>query len=134
VAGRQRRPRVASEFEFDGYHNAYGYGYAYGTTDQDDENDDDDDLSFEVDSFQALQRSTGYEILDDQLQSQIDEATPIPNTFLDTHVTDASFLEKVAMSSVPEQLPQPAVNAFRQQQQLVQQQQQQQQQQQHSHC
>lgn len=92
---------------------------AYNMADEDE--NDDDDLSFEVDSFQALQRSTGYEILDDQLQSQIDEATPTPNMFLDTHVTDASFIEKVAMSSVPEQLPQPAVNAFRQQQLLVQQ-------------
>jgi RNA polymerase primary sigma factor len=74
-------------------------------------------LSFEVDSFQELQRSTGFEILDDQLQSQIDRASPAPNSFLDNHVTDASYLEKVAMSNVPEQLPQPAVNAFRHQQQ-----------------
>jgi len=85
--------------------------------DDEDEDYDDDLLSFEVDSFQELQRSTGSEILDDQLQSQIDFASPAPNLFLDTHVTDASYLEKVAMSSVPEQLPQPAVNAFRQQQQ-----------------
>jgi len=78
---------------------------------------DDELLSFEVDSFQELQRSTGSEILDDRLQSQIDQASPAPNLFLDTHVTDASYLEKVAMRSVPEQLPQPALNAFRQQQQ-----------------
>lgn len=95
----------------------------YAATDEDDDEDDDDNefLSFEVDSFQELQRSTGYEILDDQLQSQIDEASPTPNMFLDTQATDASFLEKVAMSSAPEQLPQPAVNAFRQQQQQQQQ-------------
>jgi len=75
------------------------------------------ELEFEVNSFQELQRSTGSEILDYQLQSQIDLASPTPNVFLDTHVADASYLEKVAMSSFPEQLPQPAVNAFRQQQQ-----------------
>lgn len=80
------------------------------------EEDYDELLSFEVDSFQELQRSTGSEILDDQLQSQIDRASPAPSLFLDNHVSDASYLEKVAMSSVPEQLPQPAVNAFRQQQ------------------
>lgn len=80
------------------------------------EEDHEDLLSFEVDSFQELQRSTGSEILDDQLQSQIDRASPAPSLFLDAHVSDASYLEKVAMSSVPEQLPQPAVNAFRQQQ------------------
>eukprot|EP00535_Pseudo-nitzschia_heimii_P008797 CAMPEP_0197184552 /NCGR_PEP_ID=MMETSP1423-20130617/10094_1 /TAXON_ID=476441 /ORGANISM="Pseudo-nitzschia heimii, Strain UNC1101" /LENGTH=531 /DNA_ID=CAMNT_0042635389 /DNA_START=202 /DNA_END=1797 /DNA_ORIENTATION=+ len=77
---------------------------------------DDEELEFEVDSFQELQRSTGSEILDYQLQNQIDQASPAPNKFLDTHVADASYLEKVAMSSFPEQLPQPAVNAFRQQQ------------------
>ena len=81
--------------------------------------EDDQFLSFEVNSFQELQRSTGFEILDDELQKQIDQATA--NDFLDTHVTDASYLEKVAMSSVPEQLPQPAVNAFRQRQQQQQQ-------------
>ena len=81
-----------------------------------DEEQDDEELEFEVDSFQELKRSTGSEILDYQLQNQIDRASPAPNMFLDTHVADASYLEKVAMSSFPEQLPQPAVNAFRQQQ------------------
>jgi RNA polymerase sigma factor (sigma-70 family) len=80
------------------------------------EGDDDDELvEFEVDFFQELQRSTGSEILDDQLQSQIDQATnnQNPNRFLDAHVADASYIEKVAMSSITEQLPQPAVNALR---------------------
>jgi RNA polymerase primary sigma factor len=97
---------------------------------EDDTNDDDEDdeilssLAYEVDSFQELQRSTGSEILDDKLQKQIDDTTPNNNvnSFLDTHVTDASYLEKVAMSSIPEQLPQPAVNAFRHRQQQQQQQ------------
>ena len=78
--------------------------------------EDDDEYIFEVDSFQELQRSTGSEILDHQLQSEIDRASPAPNLFLDNHVADASYMEKVAMTNVPEQLPQPAINAFRHQQ------------------
>jgi RNA polymerase primary sigma factor len=74
---------------------------------------DDDDLEFEVNAFQELQRSTGSEILDDDLQFQIDRASKYPDLFLDAHVSDASYLEKVAMSSIPEQLPGPAVNALR---------------------
>jgi RNA polymerase primary sigma factor len=102
--------------------------YDYDDTNDDDDDDDEDDeilssLAFEVDSFQELQRSTGSEILDDTLQKQIDDTNV--NSFLDKHVTDASYLEKVAMSSIPEQLPQPAVNAFRHRQQQQQQQQQQ---------
>ena len=79
--------------------------------------DDDDELLgfFEVGSFQELQQQIGTEILDDQLQQQIDFSETNPNLFLDAHVSDASYLEKVAMSSIPEQLPQPAVNALRQQ-------------------
>lgn len=75
---------------------------------------DDEDIEMEVTSFQELQRSTGSEILDSGLQSQIDQATEYPNLFLDAHVTDASYLEKVAMASIPEQLPRPAVDALRQ--------------------
>ena len=98
--------------------------YDYDDTNDDDDDDDEDDeilssLAFEVDSFQELQRSTGSEILDDTLQKQIDDTNV--NSFLDKHVTDASYLEKVAMSSIPEQLPQPAVNAFRHRQQQQQQ-------------
>lgn len=79
-------------------------------------NDTDENLEFEVDSFQELQRSTGSEILDDDLQSQIDQATNNrdPNRFLDAHISDATYLERVAMSSIPEQLPRPAVKALRQ--------------------
>jgi RNA polymerase sigma factor (sigma-70 family) len=73
----------------------------------------DDRMEFEFDSFQELQRSTGSEILDDELQSQIDGAAQYPNRFLDAHISDATNLEKVAMSSIPEQLPLPAVNALR---------------------
>jgi RNA polymerase primary sigma factor len=93
----------------------------WGVTANDDEHEsifedyDDELLEFEVDFFQELQRSTGSEILDDQLQSQIDLATTNrnPNRFLDAHISDATYLEKVAMSSITEQLPQPAVNALR---------------------
>lgn len=73
----------------------------------------DDDIEFEVTAFQELQRSTGQDILDDDLQLQIDQASKYPDLFLDSHVSDASYLEKVAMSSIPEQLPKPAVNALR---------------------
>lgn len=80
----------------------------------DDEDDDPNFFAFEVNSFQELQRSTGPDILDDKLQLQIDEATDHPDRFLDAHVDDATLMEKVAMSSVPEQLPKPAVNALSQ--------------------
>lgn len=73
----------------------------------------DDDIEFEVNAFQELQRSTGQDILDDDLQLQIDQASKYPDLFLDAHVSDASILEKMAMSSIPEQLPKPAVNALR---------------------
>lgn len=75
--------------------------------------DDEDGIEFEVNGFQELQRSTGSEILDDDLQFQIDQASKYPDLFLDAHVTDATYMEKVAMSSVPEQLPGPAVDALR---------------------
>ncbi|KAG7362865.1 RNA polymerase sigma factor sigA [Nitzschia inconspicua] len=80
------------------------------------ENDGDDLLFgfFEVRSFQELQRSMGPDILDDTLQQQIDRGTLNANLFLEAHDADASYMEKVAMSSIPEQLPQPAVNALRQ--------------------
>lgn len=74
---------------------------------------DDEEIEFEVNGFQELQRSTGSEILDDDLQVQIDKASEYPNLFLDAHVSDASYMEKVAMASVPEQLPGPAVDALR---------------------
>jgi RNA polymerase primary sigma factor len=77
--------------------------------------DDEDfelDMEFEMDGFQELQRSTGSEILNDELQKQIDMGSVRPNLFLDAHVSDASYMEKVAMSSIPEQLPKPAVTAL----------------------
>lgn len=80
------------------------------------EEEHDDELFgfFEVSSFQELQRSMGPEIVDDALQQQIDRGTLNANLFLEAHDADASYLERVAMSSIPEQLPQPAVNALRQ--------------------
>ena len=80
---------------------------------EDDEGDDDDeDYPLELDGFQALQKSTGSEILEAELQSQVDVSRSNPNKFLDAHVRDASYLEKVAMSSIPEQLPRAAVKAI----------------------
>ena len=55
---------------------------------------DDEEIEFEVNGFQELQRSTGSEILDDDLQVQIDKASEYPNLFLDAHVSDASYMEK----------------------------------------
>lgn len=75
----------------------------------DDEEEDDDDYDFQ--DFMELQRSTGSDIPNAELQKQIDDA-PSPDSFLDAHIQDASFLEKVAMSSIPQQLPRPAVAAL----------------------
>jgi RNA polymerase primary sigma factor len=77
-----------------------------------DGDDDDDDMEVEVDGFQQLQRSTGSEILNEELQRQIDEASATPNKFLDSLVHDASYMEKIAMSSIPAQLPRGAVSAL----------------------
>jgi RNA polymerase sigma factor (sigma-70 family) len=69
------------------------------------------DYRGDLSSFKKLQRSTGSEVLNDELQQQIDSAmsTSSPDRFLDAHVTNASFMEKVAMSSIPQQLPRPAI-------------------------
>lgn len=84
----------------------------YYDEDEDDEDDDWGGIEAVVSSFQRLQKSTGSEILQTELQEQIDQG---PRTFLDKH--GSSDLEKVAMSSITEQLPQAAVYALIQQQQ-----------------
>jgi len=115
---RRRKRSRQSLYQETATNNNNNNKYKYKQHSEEDEDDDEaESLSFEVNSFQELQRSTGSEILDDQLQSQIDRASPTPNMFVENHITDASYLEKLAMSSVPEQLPQPAVDAFRNQQQ-----------------
>jgi RNA polymerase primary sigma factor len=98
--------KAPSKTAYDRYHEDHD-------EDRDEWDDDDYDMEFEVTSFQELQRSTGSEILDSGLQGQIDQASDYPNLFLDAHMSDASYMEKVAMASIPEQLPQPAVNALR---------------------
>jgi RNA polymerase primary sigma factor len=77
--------------------------------------EDEDEMTgfYEVNSFQELLRSMGPEVVDDELQNQIDRASLNANLFLEAHEANATYLEKVAMSSIPEQLPQPAVNALR---------------------
>lgn len=77
----------------------------------DDEDEYAEDEDFLMD-FMELQRSTGTEIPNEELQQQIDQATLSPDLFLDAHIQDASFMEKVAMSSIPQQLPSPAVTAL----------------------
>lgn len=82
---------------------------------QDEEDEDewlDDDNSSLVQALKELQESTGSDVLQSDLQRQIDQVTDDPTAFLDEHVKDASFLEKVAMSSITEQLPQAAVEAL----------------------
>lgn len=83
--------------------------------------DDDDDYDYEeflednTSLFQKLtelQKSTGSDVLQSDLQRQIDQVTDNPTAFLDEHIKDASYLEKVAMSSITEQLPQAAVKAL----------------------
>lgn len=85
---------------------------------QENENDDDqwldsnNDNNSLVQALKELQKSTGSDVLQSDLQRQIDQVTDDPTAFLDEHVKDASFLEKVAMSSITEQLPQAAVEAL----------------------
>jgi len=74
-------------------------------------NDDDDDESFVVSDFFKLERSTGSEVLQSDLQRQIDGAADRPDLFV-LNKQDASHVEKVAMSTVPEQLPRRAVEAL----------------------
>lgn len=62
--------------------------------------------------FKELQRSAGSDILDAHLQQQLDGISH-PNQFLDRHVADATPMEKIAMSSVTQQLPKAAVDALR---------------------
>lgn len=82
----------------------------------------DDGIGFEVNAFQELQNSISSDILDDALQTQIDQADKYPEQFFDAHMKDATYMEKVAMSSIPEQLPGPAVKALTRQSQQQQQQ------------
>jgi RNA polymerase sigma factor (sigma-70 family) len=78
---------------------------------EDDEDEYAEDQGFLMD-FMELQRSTGSDIPNEELQKQIDQASLSPDLFLDAHIQDASFLEKVAMSSIPQQLPRAAVAAL----------------------
>lgn len=72
------------------------------------------DVREELSAVKKLQKSTGSEILNEELQLQVDSASASPDLFLDVHVEDASLMEKVAMSSIPQQLPRPAIDALTQ--------------------
>jgi len=75
------------------------------------EEDDEEDFDDHISGFLELQQSTGSEILQQDLQQQIDANDP--QQFLEEHGgSDASFMEKIAMSSVTEQLPQAALQAL----------------------
>ena len=77
-----------------------------------DEEDEEEDFTASLSTYRQLQESMGSEILPNDLQRQIDESASQPDSFLDKHVADATYMEKVAMSSITEQLPQAAVQAF----------------------
>jgi RNA polymerase sigma factor (sigma-70 family) len=69
--------------------------------------------SDDLDDFSALQNSLGTEVVPMELQRQIDEASLKPDLFLESYsMGDASHIEKVAMSSMPQQLPKPAISAL----------------------
>lgn len=83
---------------------------------QDEEDDDDgDEWDDELLVFSKLQSSTKSDVNHQALQQQIDVANEKhePNLFLETLVKDATLMEKVAMSSIPAQLPKAAVTALK---------------------
>ena len=91
----------------------YDYDLYYNEAYNDGDDEEDDTVVVEASvlkGFKELQRSTGSEILPQDLQAQIDQGA---QSFLEQHVQDASFTEKVAMRSITEQLPQAAVQALR---------------------
>jgi RNA polymerase primary sigma factor len=77
--------------------------------DNDDDGFDESDMNLSMDHFWELQRSTGSEVLNAELQNEINQGEKHADAFLEAHARDASWNEKVAMSSIPEQLPRPAV-------------------------
>lgn len=71
--------------------------------------DDSTDFVDSVSNFLRLQKSMGSDVLQAELQKQIDAGAAL---FLNNHVEDATELEKLAMSSVTEQLPKAAMKAL----------------------
>jgi len=78
---------------------------SYDFDDNDEDQDNNDDWQDSVSSFQELQKSTGSEILQAELQQQIDQGA-------DGFLSSLNELEKLAVSSITEQLPQAAVKAL----------------------
>lgn len=72
---------------------------------------DDPDWNDVTSRVLELQRATGSEILDSNLQSQL-EGVSHPDQFLDLHMGNPTYMEKIAMSSVTQQLPKAALDAF----------------------
>jgi len=76
---------------------------------------EDPEIGLSILEVQSLQTSLGPDVVDEDLQRRIDEATETrrPNLFLDNYVEqDATSVEKFAMSTLPQQLPRPAVTAL----------------------
>eukprot|EP00977_Amphora_coffeiformis_P013200 scaffold3405_cov167-Amphora_coffeaeformis.AAC.7 len=84
----------------------------YGAIQEDEDDELFEDNNSLVQALKELQKSTGSDVLQSDLQRQIDQVTDNPAAFLDEHIKDASELEKLAMRSITEQLPQAAVQAL----------------------
>lgn len=101
-----RATTVPTEATLDVAKRFYNFDQLYNSAGEEEE---DDELFVEAfSSFQQLVRSTGSEILPSDIQKLIDQG---PEEFLEKH--GESALEKIAMISITEQLPQKAVQALR---------------------
>lgn len=94
-----------------------GYSYSFiskrdtKTQPQHDDNDKSSAAAVGTHDFFDLQKSMGSDVLPNELQKQIDEGATV---YFNKHVMldDTTELEKLAMSSITEQLPQPAIQAL----------------------
>lgn len=84
----------------------------------DEYDDEEEDWQDRVSSFQQLQQSTGSDVLQAELQKQIELGEA---GFLASQAATDNELEKLAVSSITEQLPQAAVKALSKQRQPQQQ-------------
>lgn len=103
-----RAARVLSPDTLVGKPSTSGFSW----TDELLEEEEDDAEEFSLSDFQGLQEGLGSEVVPTELQKQIDEAALKPDLFLEAYLEDATLIEKVAMSSLPQQLPKPAVSAL----------------------
>lgn len=98
--------RVSTDTTFDVAKGYYDFDQLYDSVEEE-EGDDELFVEASVPGFQQLVKSTGSEILPSDVQKLIDQG---PEEFLEKH--GESSLEKIAMMSITEQLPQKAVQAL----------------------